>query len=339
MKNLSIFDRAIFIINSFVALIFTVSLLIPYINPSVFPYLSIFGLFFPVLILLNICFVIYWVIKFKKQFLLSFLILLIGSESLLSFISFSKDYEITSENKISLISYNVRLFNIYNWSENNNVINEIQDFLNGEKVDIICLQEYQNSTNILEEYPFRYENVRGNNLKYGQAIFSKYPIINNQSLNFNSGSNNAIFSDIIIKNDTIRVYNIHLESFSFGKEISFSDINTDNEKLVRTLSSTFIEQQKQVEQLKSSIAKSPYKVVLSGDFNNTAFSYVYKELSRGLKDSFREKGNGFGITFNYNLNPMRIDFILVDNSFQVSDFKTYNVNFSDHYPIYSEFYH
>ena len=62
------------------------------------------------------------------------------------------------------------------------------------------------------------------------------------------------------------------------------------------LSKTFIIQQKQVELIKKSIKKSPYKVILSGDFNNTAFSYIYKELSRDLNDSFKEKGNGFGLS-------------------------------------------
>ena len=103
------------------------------------------------------------------------------------------------------------------------------------------------------------------------------------------------------------------------------------------LSKTFIIQQKQVELIKKSIKKSPYKVILSGDFNNTAFSYIYKELSRDFNDSFKEKGNGFGITFNYNFIPLRIDFILSDKFFKINNFKTYNINLSDHEPIFSQF--
>ena len=103
------------------------------------------------------------------------------------------------------------------------------------------------------------------------------------------------------------------------------------------LSKTFIIQQKQVELIKKSIKKSPYKVILSGDFNNTAFSYIYKELSRDFNDSFKEKGNGFGITFNYNFIPLRIDFILSDKVFKINNFKTYNINLSDHEPIFSQF--
>ena len=229
------------------------------------------------------------------------------------------------------------MFNIYNWIENDDIKNKIQNFLINEDADIICLQEYQNSEFILNNYPYRYENLRGDNLKYGQAIFSKYPIIDKGALNFSSSSNNAIFSDIKINNDTIRIYNIHLESFSFEKHIELSEINSDNDKIFRDLSRTFITQQEQVGKLINSISESPHKVVVSGDFNNTAFSYIYNELSKNLKDSFKEKGNGFGITFNYNFIPLRIDFILVDKKFKVNYFKTYKVIFSDHEPIYSEF--
>ena len=103
------------------------------------------------------------------------------------------------------------------------------------------------------------------------------------------------------------------------------------------VSKTFIIQQNQVELIKKSIKKSPYRVIVSGDFNNTAFSHIYKELSSNLNDSFKEKGNGFGITFNYNFIPLRIDFILSDKVFKINNFKTYNINLSDHEPIFSQF--
>ena len=337
MNKLSFFEKFLFLINTLLAFSLLISLSLPHLKPTLFSYLSIFSLFTPLIISLNILFMFFWIAKLKKQFMLSLIVLLIGNDSLKRFVNFSNNSKFIADNEFSIISYNVRLFNIYNWIEKDNVTIKIKNFLNTINSDIICLQEYQNADFKLDTYLYKYEKLRGDNLKYGQAIFSKYPIINKGSINFNSPSNNAIFSDIKISKDTIRIYNIHLESFSFEKEIELSDLNKNNEKIMSDVSKTFIIQQKQVELIKKSIKKSPYRVILSGDFNNTAFSYVYKELSSNLNDSFKEKGNGFGITFNYNFIPLRIDFILSDKVFKINYFKTYNINLSDHEPIFSQF--
>ena len=337
MKKLSFFEKFLFLINTLVSFSFLVSLSLPHIKPTLFSYFAIFSLFTPIIISLNILFMFFWITKLKKQFMLSLIVLLLGNDSLKSFVNFSNNSKFIGDNEFSIISYNVRLFNIYNWIEKDNVTTKIKDFLKDKNADIICLQEYQNAEFDLEKYPHKYENLRGDNLKYGQAIFSKYPIINKGSIDFNSLSNNAIFSDIKINNDTIRIYNVHLESFSFEKEIELSELNRNNEKIMNDVSKTFIIQQNQVELIKKSIKKSPYRVVVLGDFNNTAFSYIYKELSVNLKDSFKEKGNGFGITFNYNFIPLRIDFILSDKVLKTNYFKTYNINLSDHEPIFSQF--
>ena len=337
MKKLSFFEKFLFVINTLVAFLFLISLSLPYVKPTLFSYFSIFSLFTPIIISLNILFVFFWIAKLKKQFILSLIVLLIGNDSLKSFVNFSNNSKFIADNEFSIISYNVRLFNIYNWIKKDNVTTKIKDFLKNKNADIICLQEYQNADFKLNNYLYMYEKLRGDNLKYGQAIFSKYPIINKGSIDFNSPSNNAIFSDIKINNDTIRIYNIHLESFSFEKEIELRGLNKNNEKIMNDVSKTFIIQQNQVELIKKSIKKSPYRVIVSGDFNNTAFSYIYKELSSNLNDSFKEKGNGFGITFNYNLIPLRIDFILGDKGFKINYFKTHNINLSDHEPIFSQF--
>ena len=339
MKNLSFLEKFIFLVNSILAVLFLISLVIPYIKPSIFPYFSIFSLFSPLIILLNILFIFYWIAKLKKQFLLSVLILLIGYNSVLTFINFSNNSSYMTENKVSIISSNVRLFNLYNWIDENDIEYQINSFLVDKSPDIICLQEYRGNIIDLPNYPYRFEFLRGNNIKYGQVIFSKFPILNKGSVDFSSMSNNAIFVDLKIHNDTIRFYNVHLQSFALENEIDLSTINTIQKKeIVTNLSNTFITQQRQVDVLRNSIDNSPYKNILSGDFNNTAFSYTYKNLINGFKDSFMLKGNGLGITFNYNFIPLRIDFILVDDNFRVNQFKTYKINLSDHEPIFSEFY-
>ena len=79
--------------------------------------------------------------------------------------------------------------------------------------------------------------------------------------------------------------------------------------------------------------KCNYKTIVCGDFNNTAFSYVYRAVKGDMTDTFKEAGNGFGRTYNFKFFPMRIDFIFADPAFKVNGFKTYDVEYSDHFPI------
>ena len=336
MKSLTFFEKILFFINSVLAVLFLISLLLPYVKPSIFPLLSILSLFSPLIIIINILFIFFWITKLKKEFLLSFIVLVIGYGTVVKFVNFSNNTQYISENSLSIISYNVRLFNLYKWIDRVGVDEEIYSFLQDENTDIICLQEYKKNNLQLSSYNYSYEFLRGKNSNYGQAIFSKFPIINKGSIDLESNSNSAIFSDIIIRNDTIRIYNIHLQSFTFDKNIQLSDINSKNNIIVGSVSNTFIDQQNQVEILQKHIEKCPYKLILSGDFNNTAFSYTYNKLKDNLNDSFIKKGNGLGITYNYNFIPMRIDYILLSKDFRVNKFKTYKINLSDHEPIFSE---
>ena len=196
MKNLSIIEKFLFIINSVLAVLFLISLLLPLINPAVFPYLSILSLFSPILIVINFLFVFFWLAKLKKQFLLSTIILCLGYNSVLSFINFSNNSLFVGGDNLSVLSYNVRLFNKYNWIKSDDIGNKINSFLISEDPDIICLQEFQDNIINLSNYPYKFKFSKGSNAGYGQAIFSKFPIINRQRIDLASSSNNAVIIEL-----------------------------------------------------------------------------------------------------------------------------------------------
>jgi len=338
MKKLNFFDKLIYILNSIFAFILILSYLIPKIKPSILSSISLLSLLIPMIITINVLFVIYWIVKLKRQFLLSFTILLLGYNSIKSFVNFSNNSEYVGGNNISVMSYNVRMFNIYNWIKKTGVKDSIANFINKKNPDIVSIQEYNNVENFnLNNYAYKYISLSGEGVKYGQAIYSKFPIINSGDIKFSNSTNNAIFSDIKIGYDTIRLFNIHLQSFKLKSDIDVSSINDNSSKLINSFSDTFKIQQDQAEIVSKEFNKSPYKVLVSGDFNNTAFSYVYNLIKSDLKDTFFEKGNGLGQTYSFNSIPLRIDFILVDKSFKVNNFKTFKFAYSDHFPIFSEF--
>jgi endonuclease/exonuclease/phosphatase family metal-dependent hydrolase len=290
----------------------------------------------PILLIINLLFFVYWLVKLKKQFILSLFVLLIGYNQVLSFFKLSDNIERVSPDTISVMSYNVRLFNLYNWIDSD-VENDMISFIDSQEPDIINMQEYRSSERfLLDNYQHQHSSLSDGKTSYGLATFSKLPIVNQGIIMSDNMSTIAIFIDIKKYSDTLRFYNIHLQSFKLESELEILD-EQNSDKILNIFDNTFKIQENQSNIISKHIENSPYKVVVSGDFNNTAYSYVYKLLKGDLVDSFDSAGSGFGSTYNFKYFPMRIDFILMDKTFRINDFKTFSQNLSDHFPIISTF--
>jgi len=336
MKNLNFINKLLYIVNSILAILLLFSFLLQFIKPSLFPYLSFMSLSVPILIIINLSFFIYWLVKLKKQFILSLFVLLIGYSQVLSFFKFSDNLERVSPDTISVMSYNVRLFNLYNWIDSD-VENDIISFIGSQEPDVINMQEYRSTERFsLDKYQFQHSSLSDGKTSYGLATFSKLPIVNKGIIKSDNLSTIAIFIDVKKYSDTLRFYNIHLQSFKLESELEILDEN-NSDKILNIFDNTFKIQENQSNIISNHIENSPYKVVVSGDFNNTAYSYVYNLLKGDLVDSFDSAGSGFGSTYNFKYFPMRIDFILMDKTFRINDFKTFSQNLSDHFPIISTF--
>lgn len=333
MKKLVLFlNKIVFFLNSLAATMLLLAYVLPYVEPKKFAFLSVLSLSVPFLIILNILFLIYWLLQVKKQLLLSLIILFVGFIFLSPLYKFSSSKNIEDENNIKVMNYNVRLFNVFKWIKEDNVDQKIVDFINEKQPDILSIQEYRRDEDINLSGYEKFEVISGQKVKNGQAIFSKFPIINSGSIEFPNSFNNAIYVDIVKNKDTIRVYNVHLQSMKIDANADALK-NETSENLYRRVSKTFTMQQLQAEQFLEHKSECPYKMIICGDFNNTAYSYVYKEIKGDLQDAFVEAGNAFGRTYDIRFFPVRIDFLLVDDAFEVNSFKTFDVVLSDHYPI------
>lgn len=330
MKKLSLLDKLLFAINSILAATLLISYLSYFISPNSFSIFSVLSLAVPFLIIINAIFAIYWLIKLKKQFLVSSLVLLIGFQYISKFYGLSEK-KILLVDDLKIMSYNVRMFNLYNWIDKKGIDQNIFNFIKDKSPDILCIQEFHPSKKLDIKYPYKHIKIRANQNNFGHAIFSKYKIINSGSLNFSNSSNNAIFADILKGKDTLRVYNIHLESLKINpnKETLTKE---NSERLKIRVENAFKKQANQASLIIQHQEKSTLKSVICGDFNNNAFSWVYHTLKTGKNDAFEEAGEGFGNTFDYTF-PFRIDFILADETFEINNYKTYKVKYSDHFPI------
>ncbi len=325
MKKTSFLHKVFIFINSIFALLLLVAFLGALINPKHLKFISLISLGTPFLLIVNVLLIFLWIVKTKRAFLISTIIIALGYQSLGLFYQLS-DKKIIKSGDTKLMSYNVRLFNHHQWIKDKDIPQKMTAFFKTTDPNILCLQEYTSAEDItLTSYPYRYIKERA-----GVAIFSKYPIVSSGDLKFPNTYNNAIFADIVKRNDTIRVYNVHLQSLKINPQQKLDTERTKN--LLNRIEFGFKKQVMQVEMLKEHESKSPYRTIICGDFNNTAFSWVYNQLKKGKKDAFIEAGKGFGKTYDY-LFPFRIDFILLTQDIDVNLFTTYNEKYSDHYPI------
>lgn len=258
------------------------------------------------------------------------------------------------------MSYNVRLFDLYNWQGNKHSRDSIFKFLDDEEPEILCLQEFfwdktkvfvtRDSITSLLSLPYVAEHYTREVVEtyfFGMATFSKFPICNEQAISFKNSSNSCLITDLVIDSDTIRVFNCHLESIRFidvdydiisgakGIMYSFSKIP----RLYYKISHAFDLRSEQAAYIAKLAKESPHPVFIVGDFNDSPLSYVYQQIKSvaGLRDAFKESGSGFGGTYNGRLPSYRIDYILHAPSIETSNFTVYDFPYSDHFPISAEF--
>jgi len=325
------------------------SYLAPHISPSTFLWpIAFLGLLYPVLLLANVLFTVYWIITFKRYFWSNLLIILLGWGSLDTL------FNITSKKKdnlanFSVMSFNIRLFNVYEWIDNKNVKGNIVDFINTVQPNILCLQEFYAPHELPHiQLPYQHIGLQSQKKEWRMATYSSFPIINKGTVSIKGERKNniCIYSDIVNSRDTIRVYNIHLASNWFRpSEYSFmKSPSLDKEELKKNvmsigerLKNSFAKRAEQVKSIKTHINKCPYSVIICGDFNDTPNSYAYHQLSKGLKDAFVEKGLGLGRSYNGKFPSLRIDYILYSSDLNIHSFDTKDVKLSDHYPIVASF--
>ena len=340
MKNLSFFNKIMYTIN----IVFVVGLIFcffaPYLPPQKFGIISLVSLTVPILICVNLLFLIYWIlVGFKRQLFPTAIVLILSLFFIPSLYKFSGE-TIEADTEFSIMSYNVRKFNKFQWIKFKNIDIEISKFIHSENPDIVALQEYQNNRTFKLNYPFISNPLNNNysdpvmNQKFRShlALFSKYPIINEGVIKYHKTYHSVTFADIVKNNDTIRVYNFHLASLGVIPNEDFFG-HSDSKSLLKRLSHSFKLQQIQINAFKEHIKNCNYKVILVGDMNNTAYSWIYKHTKNDLKDTFLETGEGFGKTYNFKGFPLRIDYIFVDKGIKVQQHKNYTVKYSDHFPI------
>jgi len=328
-------------LNILAGVLLVLCLIIRWLPSETFPLFALLSLGVPFVIAVNVLFLVFWLFLKRRNALVSLVPLLASAFFLEPFFKFDDNSENLDTEAVSIMSFNTRGFNKNRQLNLENADSLILDFVTKENPDIVCFQEFyykMKRSGELSQYPYKfidfvYGEHRG---KVIPALYSKHPIINVARVDFPKSANGAIYADILIEKDTVRLYNIHLQSFRIVPD--FQSIEKQKYRQVITKMKRAMQLQKQQAGIiREHLAQSPYKTLIVGDFNATQFSNTYNTLAKGFSDSFFKAGKGFGRTYDLNGYPMRIDYILGDENFEFTSHTNYDNKYSDHYPVMAGF--
>lgn len=338
--------------------------LCPFIHPTNFWILPFFGLAYPVIILFVFLFLVYWAIMKSRMVFVILITIVLGGK--LHFRTLSLPIGLSNKEDsiptLKITSYNVRLFDLYEWGEDGKYVNRnaIFNYLQNQESDVFCFQEFyhqdkptkfptRDTLKPLLKTPYcheRYSHKLNGRQNFGIAMLSKYPIITKGDIMFedpeNIDNNYCIFSDIVKDKDTFRVYNVHLQSIKFKKDdySVFSKHQHLPQKkkstiqlLLEKLKVAYPKRAEQAKKVVEHMNDSPYPVIICGDFNDTPLSYTYNKFASTYTDAFRNSSSGLGITYAGKVPAGRIDYIFHSKELNSANFTIQKGVFSDHRAI------
>ncbi|MFC4164758.1 endonuclease/exonuclease/phosphatase family protein [Epilithonimonas zeae] len=298
-----------------------------YIPPNVLGFLNLLSLGFPILIIINIILLIFWIITWKKRavvFLVLSLFFIIPTRRWINFTPTK-----TETPNLKLISLNGKSGKFGDES--------IYSFLNSQNADVVLTQEYRSAENLkgFEYFERNFPVVK---------IQSRFPIVKSGIVETDAKNGRCIYADIRVNEKIIRFVNVYMEPFYLQKDMvrPTKDMNVNEEKaknILHKLVPTFRKHQSQITPIKSFLDSSPYPIILAGDFNSVPNSYEYYTLSENLEDTFLKVGKGSGTSFHDFKFPLKIDHVFASESIEPISYKVdRSVRISDHFPVIAEFY-
>ena len=319
-------------------------------------------------LLILVAFIFFWLIIKPRRALISVITLLLAFKPISNIIALRLSNSFTQakpQNALRIMTWNVAQFNVMEDKLHPTVKKDMIDLINYYQPDIACFQEMvaEDSTikdhghvdEFLEKLKFSNYFYSYNSKEdfwgyahFGILIFSKYPIIKKQTVSFYPNDYNSIFQyvDIVKGADTIRVFNIHLQSLRFSKaNLKYIDKPTvedenaaikESRNIIGKFKKGFLKRQVQADRIRAEIEKSPYPVIVTGDFNDVPNSYAYHTIGKGMINAFVKKGTGLGRTFSGISPVLRIDNIFVDKKMDVLQFQLIKKKLSDHFPIIAD---
>lgn len=317
------------------------------------PLASLSGLAFPVLFAINLLFLFLWLFTWRKAALMPFITIVICIVAILDWCPIHPGIKKkVTEPYITVMTYNTEGFGIgknNDWTLQNPVLN----YILGVDADLVFMQEASREImhkaskdkNITRQYPYVGIPQSITNVAY----LSKYPVIFDKPFNFEDSGNSYQYLRILVNNDTLAVFNCHLQSNGLNStEISeyhqFIEHPTDSthydasKQVLKKLLSSTSQRARQARMISDlAQAETARYMIVCGDFNDTPLSYSHRVFDRFMTDTYSETGNGPGISYHEHRLYYRIDHMFCRK--QMTPLYTWvdhTQKGSDHYPVISK---
>ncbi|MEO8414167.1 MAG: endonuclease/exonuclease/phosphatase family protein [Ginsengibacter sp.] len=357
-----LFRGILILLNIGVAIAYLIASIAPFTTTREVWILAFPGLVFPLIFFALLFFIILWVILKSKWWWISLFVLLLGFQQIMAVFAFNIPKEFSYDKKPNTLR--VLQWNVSSWDENGKRNDGksyqplMMELIQKQNADVLCFEEYFDPIAVRDfepniatitnmGYPYHYFVATAyykNDYETGIVIFSKYPMIDsaNYSLNINNEGEHLLYTDIKVNGNIFRIFATHLQSVHFvgrdyqslsrlkrGQEKGFSD----SRAIVSKLKRGYVSRYQQAELVSQKIKESPYPSLICGDFNDVPNSSTYFKIKGNFQDAFLKKGTFLGRTFRFISPTLRIDYILADKKFKVTQYRRIRVPYSDHYPV------
>ena len=310
-RNSSLRLRPAVVALYFFVLVSLVALVVPRVSPATFWPAGFLASASPVLYLISIVLFFFLLARRSVHAGATLVVILAG------WFLVGKTYQWGTSVPLSVpsfrvLSYNVSFFSVprvfseaYRDPALNLTVDNAINWLRASGAEVLCLQEVfddedsdiYNTVETLANngeynHHFVYQDQVKNRTRRGLMILSKFPIVARGEV-FISGNyfNGAIYADVLINDDTVRIINAHLESMHLGARQS------NPLRVISAYRRGMVIHSRQVDRLVDFIQQSPYPTILSGDLNETPYGYVYHRLNALMNNAFEAAGQGFGFTY------------------------------------------
>lgn len=375
-KTRSLFKNLVVIATVCTILLYLSVCLVPFINTGKYWYFAFPGLVFPLIFFALLILIVLLAILRSRWVWIAIIALLLGFQQIISVFAFHLPKTFVEErqsNTLRVMQWNVSSWdeNHKRMKEAKNQDDyrpEMMKLVQRQNADVLCFEEFFESevpeyfvSNIATlkkmGYPYFYYAPTvafKNDFSSGIAIFSKYPIIDSGKYNLEETQKiknktrigeHLVYSDIQVNGKTFRIFATHLQSVHFD-ETDYQSLTmlrnakdpglNDSKTIVSKLKRGYISRYEQADLIERKMKESPYPSIICGDFNDVPNSSTYFKIKNDRKDAFLRAGSFIGRTFRFISPTLRIDYILVDKSFKVEQFRTIHVPYSDHYPLVTD---
>ena len=308
----------------------------PFVNPAAFSWFSFLGMAYPWLLLLNVLFILLWLVRKEWYFLFSLGCILIGFNHFKSFVGLEQALPMVEK------EWTVLTMNSMGYQKlKGQVRKEFDQLMAEHQPDIVLLQEGYHGGWPLDKkiYPHRYQ-PKDKML----SIHAKRPLSAKGQFDFGNKSNGCIYADVQLDGQTVRVYNYHLQSNRVTGDASKLQREGDLKKretwvgirgMLGKVKRAATVRSEQVKEIIAHAKKATHPVILAGDMNDTPLSYTYHCLSQEFVDGFKLRAAGTGTTYDGAIPLLRIDYIWTDPRLKVRSHDIIKKSFSDHHPVVS----